>query len=388
MRPGASFEVLSNPEFLSEGTAIENLKSPDRILIGCQQTLRGRRAAAALVKIYSNWVPRSRILCTNLFSSELSKLVANAMLAQRISSINSISEICERTGANVHEVAKAVGLDPRIGPQFLKAGLGFGGSCFRKDIASLVYLARSLNLDDAADYWDMVNHMNSQQRNRFALNVIARLHTTLANKKIALLGFAFKKNTGDTRESLAVDVIRVLLEDLPGEIAIFDPGCSPAAIEKEVDLQLGKSLPCRDVVKSYADPYQACHDADAILVITDWDMFKNAPREATLSDKSQFLPSPAIPASSKPKDSVLDSPLPEQYLPEPSCPANCPECHSPAPVALTSKETLDWVRVGSIMKEPRWVFDGRGVVDVPEMEKLGFRVETLGVTSAGGASLF
>jgi len=394
LRPGAGFEVLSNPEFLSEGQAIENLKRPDRILIGCDQTLRGRRAAASLVKVYAHWVPRNKILCTNVWSSELSKLVANAMLAQRISSINSVSEICERTGADVHEVAKAIGLDQRIGPQFLKAGLGFGGSCFRKDIASLVYLARSLGLEDVANYWNHVNLINESQRNRFARNVVTRLNTTLFNKKVVLLGFAFKKNTGDPRESLAVDVIKVLRDEMPTEIAIFDPGCNPASIQKEVDQIYVKGDGYnREVVQTYTDAYAACHDADAIMIITDWDLFKNAPAKGTFRPaKSLPAPDPAAVAglAKLPPPAVASyessAPHPTQFVAEPACPSGCPECLTPTvDVDFNTDERLDWERVGSHMKEPRWVFDGRAVLNVATMEKLGFRVEALGVSSSSSA---
>lgn len=250
------FEVLSNPEFLSEGSAIENLISPDRVLIGSSGTPSGRHAARTLAQIYSSWVPSSRILEVNTWSSELAKLVANAMLAQRISSINSISVICEKTGAEVDQVAQAIGLDARIGAQFLKAGLGFGGSCFRKDIASLTYLAESLGLEDVAHYWSQVNVMNEMQRDRFARKVIGRFDGNLTGRKIAMLGFAFKKNTGDTRESLAADVIRLLLEEKPMEIAIFDPYCLEKDIMREVERACG-TLDGR-IVKVFPDPYQAC----------------------------------------------------------------------------------------------------------------------------------
>jgi UDPglucose 6-dehydrogenase len=210
--------VLSNPEFLAEGTAIKNLTTPDRVLIGSAATAAGRQAARTLANLYKAWIPAARILETNTWSSELAKLVANAMLAQRISSINSVSAICERTGADVDQVSKAIGMDARIGSHFLKAGLGFGGSCFRKDIASLAYLAESLGLDDVAMYWRQVNIMNERQRDRFARKVIERFEGNLVGHKLVILGFAFKKNTGDTRESLAVEVIRLLLD---GELSFL-----------------------------------------------------------------------------------------------------------------------------------------------------------------------
>lgn len=228
------FEILSNPEFLAEGTAIKDLFNPDRILIGSAQTKRGLAAAAALKVVYAAWVDRSKILTVNLWSSELAKLVANAMLAQRISSINTISAICEQTGADVDEIAGAIGHDARLGPKFLKAGLGFGGSCFKKDILSLVYLAETLNLEEVADYWRQVITINEYQRNRFVKRVVRNLHGTLIGKKISILGYAFKKDTSDTRESPAVEVVKSLLADNPAEIAIFDPKCNPEDVKDEI----------------------------------------------------------------------------------------------------------------------------------------------------------
>jgi UDPglucose 6-dehydrogenase len=203
-------------------------------LIGSSRTEAGLAAAAALEEVYSAWVPRSRIVTVNLWSSELSKLVANAMLAQRISSINTVSAICERTGADVDEIAEAIGLDPRLGPKFLKAGLGFGGSCFKKDILSLVYLAETLNLEEVAEYWRQVITINEFQRNRFVKRVVSNLYGTLIGKKISILGYAFKKDTSDTRESPAVEVVKSLLADNPAEIAIFDPRCNPEDVKDEI----------------------------------------------------------------------------------------------------------------------------------------------------------
>jgi UDPglucose 6-dehydrogenase len=203
-------------------------------LIGSSRTEAGLAAAATLEDVYSAWVPRSRIVTVNLWSSELSKLVANSMLAQRISSINTISAICERTGADIDEIAKAIGLDPRLGPKFLKAGLGFGGSCFKKDILLLVYLAETLNLEEVAEYWRQVITINEFQRNRFVKRVVSNLHGTLIGKKISILGYAFKKDTSDTRESPTVEVVKSLLADNPAEIAIFDPRCNPEDVKDEI----------------------------------------------------------------------------------------------------------------------------------------------------------
>jgi UDPglucose 6-dehydrogenase len=385
------FEVLSNPEFLSEGTAVQNLLKPDRVLIGSAKTPSGRQAADALARVYAAWVPRARILEVNAWSSELSKLVSNAMLAQRISSINSISAICDRTGADIDEIAKSAGLDPRIGPQFLKAGLGFGGSCFRKDISSLTYLAESLGLPEVALYWSQVNSMNEWQRNRFARKVISRMEENLVGKKIAILGFAFKKNTGDTRESLAVDVIRTLLQERPGEVAIFDPCCLSEDIFRELETVLEPSN--RDRVKVYTDAYQACDQANAVVVMTDSDQFRNFPAKAGRAHSAASVllktPSPAsydiamrgfnpVPQSRDEEIVIAGSPLSYRVREAPTCADDCPDCQSTKSRGAISTEPVEWARIAYGMKEPKWAFDGRGILDVPEMEKLGFQVDTLG----------
>ena len=388
-RPGVPFEVLSNPEFLAEGSAIDNLTTPDRVLIGSSGTASGHRAARTLASVYTSWVPSVRILEINSWSSELAKLVANAMLAQRISSINSISAICERTGAEVDQVAQAIGLDPRIGPRFLKAGLGFGGSCFRKDIASLTYLAESLGLDDVAHYWRQVNAMNESQRNRFAEKVIQRLGGNLIGQKISLLGFAFKKDTGDPRESLAVDVIRLLLEERPLEVAIFDPYCREEDILREVDTVCGETS---GVVKVYGDPYLACSQANAVLAITDCDQFRNAPMRRH-SSVTQTRPMDITKRHSKPYISgpdVLDpmasheqgekwmiNGITYHLVPQFICPSDCTDCRSRSGRAITP-EPLEWARIAYNMQDPRWVFDGRGFLDPRKMEKLGLRLDSVG----------
>lgn len=410
-RPGVNFPVLSNPEFLSEGTAIRDLMQPDRVIIGCESTISGHRAAAALANLYASWVPRSKIAPINIWSSELCKLVANAMLAQRISSINSISAICEKTGANVSEIAKSVGLDARIGSQFLKAGLGFGGSCFRKDIASLTYLAESLGLHEVSDYWQQVLTMNDYQRSRFARNVISKLNNSLRGKKIAILGYAFKKDTGDARESPALDVLRILLEESPASVAIYDPLCSAEDIQRELRAISGGDdlLKPNGPVQIIADPYQACENSNAILVLTDWDMFKNtkvhsAPVKTVpqvdglasspadllhLHDKlEKFKPkatSPPTPPMT-PKMRSLTSRLDSYLISEPACPAECAQCSSQASGngsidTLAGLKPLNWSRIFSIVKEPRWVFDGRAVLDAQFMESLHFRIEVLGRAS-------
>ncbi|KAB8337304.1 hypothetical protein FH972_021605 [Carpinus fangiana] len=212
-KPGVRFDVLSNPEFLAEGTTISDLLYPDRILIGSLMDVHGQRAAAALASVYAAWVPRARIITMNLWSSELSKISANALLAQRISSINALSAVCEATGANVSEIAYAVGLDKRIGPHMLKSSVGFGGSCFKKDVLGLVYLSESLHLPEVAAYWKAVVDINEWQKDRFTRRVISSLYNTLMNKRIAVFGFAYKKNTGDTRESAAISVVNHLVAE-------------------------------------------------------------------------------------------------------------------------------------------------------------------------------
>ncbi|KIX08942.1 uncharacterized protein Z518_00020 [Rhinocladiella mackenziei CBS 650.93] len=398
LRPGVPFEVLSNPEFLSEGSAIKNLMEPDRVIIGSSGTPSGRLAADALTSLYASWIAPSQILQINAWSSELSKLVANAMLAQRISSINSISAICESTGASVEEVAKSVGLDARIGPQFLKAGLGFGGSCFRKDIASLTYLAESLGLDEVAHYWGQVNSINEMQRRRFAGKVLKRFNENLVARKIALLGFAFKKNTSDARESPAVDVIRSLLDEQPSEIAIFDPYCVEEDIRREIHSlrsSTAGSVGDTSLVKIYADPYQACSEANAVLVITDCDQFRNsAPRQRNGSSNDQITSMAKLRhageagSDSQPDDSTkLHKSEDEDFLVRfssyelsaaPACVTDCPDCksNSQGPISI---EPVEWARIVYSMKEPKWIFDGRGIINVTEMEKLGsVRVDTVG----------
>lgn len=307
---GVNFHVLSNPEFLAEGTAIADLHDPDRVLIGGEND----EAIEALVKVYASWVPRERILTTNLWSSELSKLVANAFLAQRVSSINAISELCEATGANVDEVARAVGQDSRIGPKFLKASVGFGGSCFQKDILNLVYIARSYNLHAVADYWEQVIIMNDHQKNRFAEKIIQTMYNTVSGKQIAFLGWAFKKDTNDTRESAAIYVADHLLDE-EANIVVYDPKVAAEQIYKDLDY-LGTRLPedNRRLVKVVDDPYEALDSAHAVAVLTEWDEFK----------------------------------------------------------------TYDWEQVKARMKRPAFVFDGRKLLNRMQLEKAGFKYYAIG----------
>lgn len=258
------FEVLSNPEFLAEGSAIRDLEYPDRVLIGSRETPTGLKARKELVELYANWVPRDRVITSNIWSSELSKLVSNAFLAQRVSSINAISALCEKTDADVTEVARAVGMDTRIGNKFLNASIGFGGSCFKKDILNLVYLCQYHGLDEVADYWEGVIKINDYQRKRFVLNMLSTMFNTLAGKKICLFGFAFKANTSDTRESPAGYVARQLADE-KAEVVITDPRALKNAM---IDLE-----DIADSIVFEKDPYTASKGSDAIAVMTEWKLY-------------------------------------------------------------------------------------------------------------------
>jgi UDPglucose 6-dehydrogenase len=259
------FDVLSNPEFLAEGTAVENLENPDRVLIGSRETPSGLKARNELVEIYANWVPKNRIITSNIWSSELSKLVANAFLAQRISSINSITALCEKTEANIIEVSRAVAMDSRIGDRFLNASVGFGGSCFKKDILNLVYLCRYYGLEEVANYWEGVVKINDYQKERFVLNMLTAMFNTLAGKKICLFGFAFKADTGDTRESPAIFISRRLIEE-KAELVISDPKALDNA-RKDLEGLKGE-------ISFIEDPYEASYGCDAIAVMTEWEIYR------------------------------------------------------------------------------------------------------------------
>ena len=266
---GATFQVLSNPEFLAEGTAVQDLMNPDRVLIGGERTPGGDKAVETLVSVYARWVPRDRIITTNLWSSELSKLVANAFLAQRISSINAISALCEATGADVDEVANAIGKDSRIGPKFLKASVGFGGSCFQKDILNLSYLCESFGLPEVSAYWASVVKMNDYQKQRFSSKIVRTLFNSVADKRIAVLGFAFKKDTDDTRESAAINIVRDLLVE-QANVVVYDPKVSEAEIAADV---LGKGQTNSRLTVA-ASAHDAAKGAHAIAIVTEWDEFK------------------------------------------------------------------------------------------------------------------
>ncbi|MFS4492246.1 nucleotide sugar dehydrogenase [Maribacter sp. 2308TA10-17] len=271
---GVDFEILSNPEFLAEGTAVDDLLNADRVLIGGAETPKGQAAKDALSSIYENWLPKDRILQTNVWSSELSKLVANAFLAQRVSSINSISALCEKTDANVAEVSRAIGYDSRIGSKFLNSSVGFGGSCFQKDILNLVYIAQSYGLQEVADYWEQVIIMNDYQKRRFAENIVTTLYNTVSGKKIVFYGWAFKKDTNDTRESAAIYVADALLDE-KAEIVVYDPKVPEAQVYADLDY-LGTRSPeeNRRLLKVVNDPMEASKKAHAIAILTEWDEFK------------------------------------------------------------------------------------------------------------------
>ncbi len=280
---GHKFEVLSNPEFLAEGTAIVDLQAPDRVLIGGERTPGGEAAIQKLVSVYAEWVPRERIITTNLWSSELSKLVANAFLAQRISSINSISALCEVTGADVDEVANAIGKDSRIGPKFLKASVGFGGSCFQKDILNLVYLCEHFGLPEVARYWESVVGINDWQKRRFANRVVRSMFNTVADKRIAVLGFAFKKDTNDTRESAAISVCRDLISE-QAKVVVYDPKVPAAEIQIDV---LGKGAASDPRLAVASSAYEAARGAHALIVATEWDEFKTLDFRKIFEDMQQ-----------------------------------------------------------------------------------------------------
>jgi len=316
-KAGVSYQVLSNPEFLAEGTAINDLLHPDRVLIGGEKTDEGRVAIDALAEVYSHWVPKEQIVTMNTWSSELSKLAANAFLAQRISSINSLSAICEASGADVSEVALAVGKDSRIGPKFLQASVGFGGSCFQKDLLNLVYISECLNLPEVADYWSQVITLNNYQRDRFAKRIVEALFNTVTGKQIAVFGFSFKKDTGriakgDTRESAAIYICQRLLEE-GARLAVYDP----VVTKEQVTEELSRVVPqekVMDLVTSCTNPYSASEGSHAVVVCTEWDEFK----------------------------------------------------------------MLDWEKIHEAMMKPAFVFDGRKILPHEELVKIGFSVETIG----------
>lgn len=311
---GVQFQILSNPEFLAEGTAVTDLLNPDRILIGGDTTPEGEEAIAALVDVYANWVSKDKILTTNVWSSELSKLTANAFLAQRISSINAMSELCEKTGADVSEVAKAIGMDSRIGPKFLKASVGFGGSCFQKDILNLVYIAKSYGLNEVADYWEQVIIMNDHQKRRFSNKIVQTLYNTVADKKITFLGWAFKKDTNDTRESAAIYVADDLINE-QAKISVYDPKVSRNKMLSDLDYLESRTVEENSSALSiFDDAYEACKESHAIAILTEWDEFT----------------------------------------------------------------TYDWQKIYDAMHKPAFLFDGRNILNAKELESIGFIYKGIG----------
>ena len=270
---GVHYEILSNPEFLAEGTAIQDLLEPDRVLIGGDETESGQESVSALVDIYANWIPKDKILTTNVWSSELSKLAANAMLAQRVSSINSLSALCEKTGANIDELSKAIGMDHRIGSHFLKASVGFGGSCFQKDILNLVYLCKYYGLDEVAEYWHQVVKINDYQKDRFAQKIINHFGGDLSGKRIAILGWAFKANTNDTRESPSIFVAEKLFK-VGATLEIYDPMVSKESILNDIQAYWNCSS---EIVKDrirILNKTSSIKDSDAVAILTEWNEFK------------------------------------------------------------------------------------------------------------------
>lgn len=311
------FQVLSNPEFLAEGTAVEDLLHPSRVLIGGEQTPEGLTAINTLVSVYANWVPRAQIITTNLWSSELSKLVANAYLAQRVSSINSITALCEQTDADIDEISKAIGSDPRIGPKFLKASVGYGGSCFQKDILNLVYICESFGLKEVAEYWHQVVLMNDYQKRRFAHNIVKNMFNTITGKKLAILGFAFKKDTGDTRETAAVYVMKDLLDER-ANLSVYDPQVTRHQMFEEFSYTVNvteTTVPGLDkMITTASSALEAATGAHAICVLTEWDEFT----------------------------------------------------------------TLDYKHIYEVMSKPAFIFDGRNILNHNELRQIGFDVYAIG----------
>ncbi|MCF6331772.1 MAG: nucleotide sugar dehydrogenase [Draconibacterium sp.] len=313
---GLQFKVLSNPEFLAEGTAVKDLFNPDRVLIGGDEDEDGQTAIRALSAIYANWVNPENIITTKLWSSELSKLTANAFLAQRISSINAISALCEKTGADIDEIARAIGADSRIGPKFLKSSVGFGGSCFQKDILNLVYLCRHFNLPEVGNYWEQVVEINNYQKHRFAKQIIDSLFNTISGKKITLLGWAFKKDTNDTRESAAIYVAQELLQDR-AEIHIYDPKVSKEQIFSDLKIVVSSTAEFeafKNQIHIHSEPYSAMNKAHAIVILTEWDEFIN----------------------------------------------------------------YEWKKVFEKMFKPAFIFDGRNILDSAKMNEIGFKYKGIG----------
>lgn len=307
---GHSYQVISNPEFLAEGTAMTDLENPDRVLIGGETSPAGQEAVEKVVSIYAQWVPKERIITTNLWSSELSKLTANAFLAQRISSINAISALCEATEANVDEVARAIGTDSRIGPKFLKSSIGFGGSCFQKDILNLCYLCRHFDLPQVADYWEQVIRMNEYQKERFVTRLLDSMFNTVSGKRISILGYAFKKDTNDARESPAIGICKRLLEE-KANLAIYDPRVTKESILSTLGWKEEEAV---GRIEFCSSAVEACKESHAIALLTEWDEFKD----------------------------------------------------------------LNYSAIHTSMHQPAILFDGRNLLDLEALRKIGFRAQGIG----------
>lgn len=404
--PGVNLELLSNPEFLAEGTAVSNLLHPDRIVIGHFDTDTGSMAAKMLADLYAVWVPRDRIITMNTCSAELSKLAANALLAQRISSINALSAICDSTDADIKAVSYACGLDTRIGPAMLNSSVGFGGSCFKKDIMNLSYISMRLNLPEVAAYWEAIVTMNEHQQRRFVIGILNEMQNNLSGKRVAILGFAYKANTSDTRESPAVFVVKSLLAE-NAVITIYDPWVRDEQIYRDMNVE----GPSEDL-QVCSSPYWACKEAHAVIILTEWKMFSNMPsltrpprftndnaqkqlRSAGSLQTQISYPSRAtrmkdlnfqkrycsecIDALPQTLDTVIrtdDQGIAVNSLQgdglagiEPKMTPHC-SCHVP--------ERLDWSRVATLMERPMYVFDGRNIVDPYKLTLLGFRVSSIG----------
>lgn len=375
-RPGLHFDVLSNPEFLAEGTAISDLLYPDRILIGSLPNEDGLKAAAALAEVYAGWVPRERIITMNLWSSELAKLAANALLAQRISSINALSAVCEAVGAEVDEISYAVGLDKRIGPYMLKSSVGFGGSCFKKDVLNLVYLSETLHLPEVAAYWKAVVDINEWQKDRFAKRVISSLYNTLTNKKVAIFGFAYKKNTGDTRESAAITIVNHLVAER-AKVTIYDPQVKEDQVWQDLKYASDRPQDVDDCVTVCNNAYDAAVGASAIVIVTEWDEF----RVTEVNTEESQTPSLAINGESQAIGGVQEVVSGQNQGHQPSTPSG----HSPKE-ASEFRPRVDWYQIAKVMAKPMFVFDGRNIVDAAKLEKMGFRVECIGNARTGGAA--
>jgi len=306
------FHVLSNPEFLAEGSAIKDLLNPDRILIGGDNA----EAIKALSNIYLNWVNKDQILTTNLWSSELSKLIANAFLAQRVSSINTVSALCEKTGADVDEVSIAVGMDKRIGEHFLKSGPGFGGSCFKKDILNLVYISEYYGLKEVGEYWQKVLEINSWQQERIYKSIVDNLFNNVSGKKICILGFSFKANTNDTRESPAIEICKDLIND-GCNLSIYDPKVSKERIDEDLRNALNQKITNKDKESKWEvsdNLYNSAMDSDALVILTEWEEFRN----------------------------------------------------------------LNYEKLSEIMRPPSWIFDTRSIIDNEKANNYGFNIWSIG----------